>query len=1118
MSEFTHLHIHTEYSLLDGLTTPEELAAAVVKNNQRACAITDHGSMAGALRFQNAAIDAGFNPIFGCEFYFVPSLAKDDKDKNAERYHLILLAKNDVGLKKLFQLQRKSWTHGFYYKPRIEFDDLKSLSDDVICLSGCMGGYISQRILSNEVDRAEFAVDQFHNIFRDDFYIEVQPWNPPLLNEVLMEIAGKKRIEIVGTIDSHYSVEEHRGIEEVLLAIGQQNSMNAAQKRYLSEHADEAAKVHDLVEKMDVLFPDRRLSFKEHHMHVMSGDEVLRKFADLGIHDRRLIDNSMEIADKCSARIVTGRSLLPKYSKVLESNEYLESLVIDGMERHGVADKQDYIDRYKEELDVIQRLNFADYFLCIWDIVSWAKRNGIAVGHSRGSVGGSLVAYLLGITSVDPLKFNLLFSRFINEERNDYPDIDLDFEDARRQEVKEYIKQKWGSENVASITTFGDYKPKSTIKDVSRIYGLPYAMMNELTSKFESIEELEKASWAKELLSRQPDLVPVAKQLCGRIRNAGAHAAGVVVSNVPLYDVLPVETRKERDGDGRIEVTAFDMNECAEVGLIKIDVLGVKALTVVKDAIAKIKENYGIDVTEESLRLDDPRVFEEFNSGYLTGIFQVEASAYRHLVSSVGIDNFDDLVASNALVRPGALVTQGESYIARKTGKEEVDYPHEILRPILSDTYGKFLYQEQLMQAAVQLAGFSWSEADYLRKIIGKKQDMTAFAKYRTQFIEGASKHIDENEAALMWQDFEMSAFYMFNKSHAVGYSMLSYQTMWLKVYYPTEFIWASLYNENNKSDIAGFLMEAKRLGIQISAPDVSYSEYKFTLHDGVIRFGLINVASCGPNAAAKIIESRPYSSYDEFIAKTFGRSVNKKLIENLDKVGAFQSLNHVSQFDHKNYYLPILSYALGEEEENEFSALYSKCALAEQEAGWNIIKGLVKGTTRKMNYFRVEIEDDSGIIHGFCNDRSAAISNGDYIVAMFCDNNLVSFCDASNIKDNYEDKLANFMRYHLIENRWYDFNVETKGDVGVIGVILQSKKIKTKAGYTICSADYWNGQEIVHVGMKEDVFNANQDRLQPFTSVVLKLRKAKGSDKIIDVRTLEEYLELKNIKAEVIL
>lgn len=1113
---FVHLHVHTEYSLLDGLTTPDELGRRVQENKQKACAITDHGSMAGTLAFQEASRKYGFNPIFGCEFYYVPSLNDDDEDKGKrERYHLILLAKNDDGLKKLFKLQRKSWTKGFYYKPRIEFADLEFLAGDVVCLSGCMGGYVSQAILNDDEDAAVRAVQRFKKVFNDDYYLEVQPWNPPILNETLHKLSLSEGIPMVGTIDAHYPSCNEKGVEEILLAVGQASSMNAAQKRHLRDHADAGHKERDLINKMNILFPDRRLTFQEHDVYVMDDAEVVRAFEDANFLHKNALDNTLVIADKCNSKIETGRSLLPSYSKNLDSKMYLRELVQAGLEDYGLDSKPEYIERMDAELADIDELDFNDYFLIIWDIVAWAKKNDIAVGHSRGSVGGCLIAYLLGITSIDPIKYDLLFARFINKERNDYPDIDLDFEDARRGEVKEYIRQRWGNENVASITTYGEYKPKSAVKDVARVFGIDYNLMNDVTKQFETLDELKTAGWAKEFRYKYPDVIPVAERLAGRVKNAGAHAAGVVISNVPLDEVLPLESRDDKVNSGRIEVTSFDMDECAKVGLIKMDILGVKAVTVVKHTIKKIKENYGVDVWNDSLALDDPDVYTAFNSGHLTGIFQAEASAYRNLISEMGIDNFGDLVASNALVRPGALVTQGASYIARKRGKEDVTYPHKILEPILNETYGKFLYQEQLMRAVVDLAGFTWSEADNLRKIIGKKRDEAEFAKWRNQFIEGATKHISEKEAANMWQDFQKSSLYMFNKSHAVGYSLLSYQTMWLKVHYPVEFIWASLYNETEKTAITGFLMEAKRLGVKVLPPDVSYSDNQFTLHDGAIRFGLSNVAMCGPSGAVNIIENRPYRSFDEFMAKTKRTAVKSTLIENLDKVGAFESLGHVSQYDHRNYYLPILSYALEDSDDGEFSDLIVPCAEASR-GGWSVVKGVVKSTTRKPHYFRVEVEDSSGIISGFVSDKSAQISSRDYLVAMFNGNNLVAYTDATKYIDLEDDKFVKFMRYHMVRNNWYDIEVTTKDGEGAVGVLLEVRKITSKAGNKFVSINYFDGSEIHSAKVDYEVFKAHEDRFEQFNTVVLKLHRGRGGAKVLDVRLLEEYAQMRNLDVDV--
>jgi DNA polymerase-3 subunit alpha len=774
------------------------------------------------------------------------------------------------------------------------------------------------------------------------------------------------------------------------------------------------------------------------------------------------------------------------------------------------------------ELGVIDRLNFDDYFLSVWDIVAWAKRNDIAVGHGRGSVGGCLVAYLLEITNVDPLKFDLLFARFLNEDRNDYPDIDLDFEDARRGEVKEYIRQRWGKENVASITTFGEYKPKSAIKDVARVFGIDYNTMNDLTKRFEYLDELKlgTAEWARDFRKKNPDVIPVAEHLSGRIKNAGAHAAGVVISSVPLDQVLPLESRDDKGPEGRLEVTSYDMEECAEVGLIKMDVLGVKAITVVDRAIKKIGELHGEDVAaralEESMGLTDPRVYEEFNSGNLTGIFQAEATTYRNLISDMGIDNFNDLVASNALVRPGASITQGVSYIARKKGRETVSYLHPILEPILKDSYGKVLYQEQLMRIAVELAGFSWSDADVLRKIIGKKRDMQEFAKFRNQFVDGASAYISRRDAEEMWTDFEKSSLYMFNKSHAVAYSLTSYQTMWLKVNYPTEFIWSSLYNETDKSDTTGFLMEAKRIGVPILPPDVAISNEHFTLHDGTIRFGLMNVAGCGPSATENIIDNRPYRSFEEFMAKTKRTAVKRTLIESLDKVGAFESIGHISEYDHRNYYLPILSYAIEDTDDGEFAGIFSSCGDA-MDGGWNIVKGVVKTTTRKPHFFRVEIEDGTGIASGFMSDRSDPISTRDYVVAMFHDNNLLAYTDATTYREREDDKFVNFMRNHMVDQKWYDFDVQTKNAAGTIGVLLEVKKIKAKTGFKFVSIQYWDGHEIRGAKVDYEVYKTHESRLEMFNTVVLKLQSGRSGDKLVDIRLLEEYLEMKGLEAEIL-
>jgi len=458
MIDFTHLHLHTEFSLLDGMSSPEEVALRVRGNQQTACAITDHGSMAGTLRFQKACVQHGVKPIFGVEAYYVPSLDTDDLDKRAERFHLILLARTQEGLFKLFRLQQESWTKGFYYKPRVEHADLEYLHGDIIVLSGCMAGLLARYLERGQESEAEQLVGQFRQDFNQDYYLELQPWNFDGLNNRLLDLGDAFGIQCVGTIDCHYPTESDKGIEEVLLGVGQYPSFNATQNRFANENAVRGHAIHDLVAKMDCLWPDRRLRFADHGLYIMDGQEVADAFREVGIKED-IFTATMEIADKCNAVIPVGRKLLPKFSKLLDSNQYLSEIAHFALEEQGLSFPE-YTERLEEELSVVLGLDFADYFLVIWDICQWADRNGVARGHSRGSVGGSLLAYLLGITAIDPIKHGLLFGRFINAERNDYPDVDLDFEDRRRGEVKNYVRERWGTDNTASISTYNVFKAK----------------------------------------------------------------------------------------------------------------------------------------------------------------------------------------------------------------------------------------------------------------------------------------------------------------------------------------------------------------------------------------------------------------------------------------------------------------------------------------------------------------------------------------------------------------------------------------------------------------------------------------------------------------------------------
>ncbi len=1050
------------------MSTPEEIAQMSSSNGQFAAAITDHGTMAGVLRFQDACQKNFVRPVFGVEAYFVPSV-KNDGDGKHERFHLILLAKNNTGLNKLFKMSQIGWQDNFYYKPRIDFDLLEDMvDDDIIALSGCRGSSISKAIEAGEYGRAEELSERFIKIFKDDFYFELQAWNPREINDGLLDLASSFGKKAVATADCHFPTHADKGVEEVLLLVSQYPSIGA---QTINTAKENVATLHtcgpDLVHRVNHLYPDRHLRFDDINPYIADATTVLSWFKEAGYDRQDILENTIEVASKCSAEIVKRRNLLPKYMKSLNSDEYLSELTNFRLKELNLGDE--YKTRLDEELGIIKQLGFSDYFLIVWDLISWADANGIGRGTGRGSVGGSVMAFLLNITKVDPIKYNLLFARFINPDRNDYPDIDLDFEDKRRNEVKSYLRERWGHDNVAAITTYGTFKPKSAVKDVARVLQVSYEETNNITPFFETIEELMESPKGKIFCNKYPDVPKVAKRLEGRIRNAGVHAAGMVVSSIPLNEVCPIETRKETDGGERVTVTAFDMTDAEAVGLIKIDILGLKTVSVIKDCLAKIKERTGLDVEAQSLALDDEAVFTNFNNGNTVGVFQTDAAAYRNLIERMGIDNFNDLVVSNALVRPGALLSQGQKYIDCKKGFTEPYYPDKSVKDILEETYGTVIFQEQLMQMSVKISGFTWSDADKLRKIIGKKRDVAEFKEFKDKFINNAI--IPKAEAKQMWSEFEMSALYMFNKSHAVAYSMLSYQTMWLKVNYPLEFIWALLYNEDSSEKITAYLMEAQRLKINILPPDVNYSEEYFTTYskDGVdgIRFGLSNVAGCGASAIKEITSKRPFNCLDEFNNKCSKSAVKAPLRENLEKVGAYASLNHVSQYQHERYYLPVLGFSIQSgEEKNEMDEFVGNLAdFHEINSPLTLIKAIVRSTKKTPQYLRIEFEDHSGSATVFA-DRNTEMANRDYVYALIGDRTLHSFCDAYNFVGS---ELHNFITLRQKgdnhEYNWlYDTGLGHVDEEKTLMYVMHSRVFTTSKDKVMANMYCWDGRQIFKV------------------------------------------------------
>jgi DNA polymerase-3 subunit alpha len=710
------------------------------------------------------------------------------------------------------------------------------------------------------------------------------------------------------------------------------------------------------------------------------------------------------------------------------ADKKLRELSEAGLVRIGKNSSQEYVDRLEEELGVIKDKKFASYFLVVADMINWAKSQGILVGPGRGSAAGSLVCYALGITDVDPIKYDLLFFRFINPERNDFPDIDTDFEDRRRKEVKDYLKKKF--KHVASISTFTYFKDKGVIRDASRVFMVPLGDVNKALKTVDTFEDFVDSPNTKEFRTKYPEVVWLAEKLRGRIRSVGVHAAGVVVAKDDIRKYAPVESREDAQDkvSGRIPVVAYDMDTVADIGLIKLDALGLKTLSVISDTISSIKDRSGKSIDLSTIPLDDEGVYKTLSEGYTKGVFQAEATPYTNLLIKMGVSTFEDLAASNALVRPGAMNTVGASYIARKNGQEAVSYVHPIMRPFTENTYGVIIYQEQVMQACVHLGGMTWSEADKVRKIIGKKKDAKEFDQFKDKFIEGASKHISKKQSEDLWHMFEAHAGYSFNRSHAVAYSILSYYTAWFKKYYPLEFMFSILKNENDKDARTEYLIEAKRLGLRIKLPHVNESEMYFSLKKDSIIFGLAEIKFISDNIANKILDKRPFKTYSELIevASKKGSGINSRAITALNAIGGAAFDDNPRQGNEKdNYYeyLGIPTFNL----EGIPPRIKAQARPIEDfdELGSFVMFGMVKNIKRGNGWARVELVDETGSIGLFHNEQTQIETNQMYFI-LVGDNRIARYIKVSDIDPKGSDLFVDYLyrkEYDLAEDEYIVVN-----------------------------------------------------------------------------------------------
>ena len=1011
MSDFVHLHVHSHYSLMDGLNTPYELLEAAKNQGQTSLAITDHGTLSSHRDMQIAAKELGIKPILGLEAYISATDRFDKRavakrDDNTSLYnHIILLAKDDVGLKNLQKLSQIAWTEGYYHKPRIDIDALWEFGDGIIVVSGCMNGLISKAIERGDNEKAREYVKMFKNRFGKDFYIEVQAHNPESLNTALLALADELGVKPVATGDCHFAKKEERDLEELLLILSTKPSENK-EADYTSSR-----QFTNIIDRFDHLYPNRPISFADINVYIQSYDEIALDFEKAGITRKDIYESTLEIQNKVEAYdFHENLDLLPVPKK--DALKTLKEMCSKSLVEKGLIDNDTYRERILEELKVIEDKNFASYFLVVSDMVNWAKQNEILVGPGRGSAAGSLVCYLLGITDVDPIKFDLLFFRFINPERNDFPDIDTDFMDSRRGEVKDYLKKKF--KHVASISTYTKFKDKGVIRDVARAFLIPLGEVNKALKSVETFEEFESSPSTDEFRKKYPEVVKFASQLRGRIRSNGMHAAGVVVAKDDISKYVPIETRKDPDNmvSGRIPVVAYDMEQTADLGLIKLDVLGLKTLSVIDDAVKTIRHIKKENINLKEIKLDDPKVFEMLSNGFTKGVFQAEATPYTNLLMKMGVSTFEDLAASNALVRPGAMNTVGGSYVRRKKGEEMVTYAHPIMHEFTERTYGVIIYQEQVMQACVYLGGMSWADADKVRKIIGKKKDASEFDAYKDQFIQGASKHITSEDAAKLWHDFEAHAGYSFNRSHAIAYSMLSYYTAWLKCYYPLEFMFAVLKNENDKDARTDYLLEAKRLGIKVLLPHINESELSFSIKGNSLIFGLSDIKFISDNIGSKIISNRPYNSYSDFTSKAGvkGSGINSRAVDSLNMIGAaaFPDNQRKGNENEKLYeYLGIPKFDTGKLSPKIKSQVNPLEDFLEE--GCFVLLAMVKSIKKGPTWARVELVDDTGAV-GIFHEVNTKIEPGMMYFFLVGDNRIHKYVTIDEVVEKTDDPFVQWL------------------------------------------------------------------------------------------------------------
>lgn len=936
MPQFAHLHVHTQYSILDGAASITSLVKRAKQFGMPAVAITDHGNMFGVKEFHDKACKADVKPIIGCEVYMVRDRFEKDRDEKAGD-HLILLAKNIAGYHNLVKIVSYSWTEGFYYKPRVDKKLLRQYRDGLICSSACLGGELPQAIMHGDLREADRIVQEYKDIFGDDYYIELQlhkqdnPYgqnvyrNQLKVNEELVRLAAKHRVKYIATNDVHFTDEDDAEAHDHLICLNTGRDLDdPARMRYTGQEFFKTA------EQMAALFPDLPEALEttleiadKVEVYQLEHKPLMPNFPlpeDFVIDEKRLKETFLKkVADPADREAVQSSpspeefvTEHPQYDETLTVARqylYLEHLAFKGAhERYGERLDDKVTERLRYELSTIEWMGFPGYFLIVSDFIAAARRMGVSVGPGRGSAAGSVVAYALKITNIDPLRYDLLFERFLNPDRISLPDVDVDFDEDGRADVLEYVIQKYGRKRVAQIITFGTMAPKLAIRDVARVQKLALAESDRLAKLVPDKLILDKGETPFEKAYREvPDLLKekqspnqlirntltLAEKLEGSVRQTGVHACGVIIGKDDLEEFAPVAIAKDAD----LNVVQFEGKLVESVGLIKMDFLGLKTLSIIKDALLNIKRIKGVDLDIDAIPLDDHLTYELFSRGETTGIFQFESAGMKKYLRALKPNRIEDLIAMNALYRPGPM-EKIPNFIARKQGREPITYEFPEMEEFLSDTYGITVYQEQVMLLSQKLAGFTGGQADTLRKAMGKKQ-REVLDKMKPQFIEGAvALGHDPKTCEKIWGEWEAFASYAFNKSHSTCYAYVAYQTAYLKAHYPSEFMAALLSrNLTNIDKLSNFMDECKRMGIRVLGPDINESIDSFSTDTaGNVRFGMAAIKGVGETAVKSIVQEREangkFKDVYDFVERVNFQAVNRKNLENMAMAGAFDSIS----------------------------------------------------------------------------------------------------------------------------------------------------------------------------------------------------------------------------------